>query len=54
MNTLIDKNTFLNDSYIAGLLSSGCWSGHGSDLQTWLDDCDEIPPPFFGKSLQEV
>lgn len=54
MNSLIDKQTFLNDDYVNGLLSSGSWSSHGSDLQTWLDECDEVPATFSGKDLQRV
>lgn len=54
MNALIDKKTFLNNAYVNELLSSGRWASHGSDLQIWLDECDEVPAAFSGKDLQQV
>lgn len=54
MTILITAETFLTEDYVSTLLTSGQWSGHGSCLDGWLSDCDEIPEEFAGAMLEDV
>lgn len=51
---ILDKSKFLSDSYIRNLLIKGKWTDHGSDLNEWLEDCEDIPDAYQGGDVFEL
>jgi polyhydroxyalkanoate synthesis regulator phasin len=51
---VLNKSKFLSDNYVKNLLSTGRWTDHGSDLNEWLEDCEEVPEAYQGGDIFDL
>lgn len=51
---ILEKSVFLSNDYVNNLLCLGKWTKHGSHLNQWLEECEDVPDYYQGGDIDTL